>query len=112
MTEPQSRESKCTFCRNPGHYVTTCEAAKRDRAERRVADRRVLEQERDEATTRLEVVDESVEQVARMRAECDALATEIVEYEAVQMRVEQRLTENRRRVADLTVAIARMRRVK
>lgn len=98
----------CALCRKFGHYSRTCPEF--TAAEK--IDSRLERWPEQRSAPALVVVDEAVQMVAQMREECDALATETVEYEAVRVRVEERITQNRRRIQDLQMAIAKMRRVK
>ena len=79
----------CSVCGREGHNSRRCPDAGDESART----------ERDIRMTR----------IADMRMECDALATEITEYERVWETLGERIATDKRRIVDLQVAIAKLR---
>lgn len=80
---PDRPRNTCSRCGELGHNLRTCTAPPE--------------------------VNERHAEIAALRAESDALAEEIVQYEAVVDRCTVRIGENRRRLADNEIRIRRLR---
>lgn len=76
---------RCTRCGVIGHYAPRCPILPED------------------------AMDETTARIAIMREECEALATEISQYETVMSTLDRRIRDGRQRIVDLQKAIITLR---